>query len=185
MRDFRTEAIVLVICGAVLSACGGNVARYERAGDRSFLGNIMIGSNAREIRMAEGIFQLAVQDNRDQNEISPTKMMLFFAAELTREKAYETFVILPSDERPFQPLEVKRLRARVLSGEFNEFMKKPSIKVKTRTVCRHGACAATYSSKAIVVMLKGDEKKKAYSLDANKVYAKLKPQIPVRPGQGS
>ena len=186
MRIFKKEVILLIACGVLVSACAGNnAARYERSSDRSFLGNIMMGSNARERQMADGIYHLTVRDSRDQHEISPTNMMFFFAAELTREQGYESFVVLPSEEKPYQPRDVSKVRKRVLSGEFNEFMKKPSIKVRTRTVCQGGVCGATYSSQAIVVMLKGDETKKARSLDANKVYAKLKPKMPSRPRQGS
>ena len=176
MRNFTTGAIALIVCGALLAACGA--PRYKRGSEQSLVESLLFGVNAKERKMADGIYQLTVADSRDRHEIPPTKMMIFFAAELTREKGYETFVILPSDEKPYQPREVKKIRARVLSGEFNEYMRKAPIKVRTTTSCRNGVCSATYRSRAIVVMLKGDERKKARSFHADKTYKKLKPEIP-------
>lgn len=176
MRKLSLILSLIFVIGT-LSGCGQSGPSFRRY---SPLKSLVLGTNAREHRMADGIYQLVVANIVDKNEINPLHMMLYFAAELTLENNYQSFVLLPHDEKPYQEADIKKLRKRVYSGEFNEINKKPAIRVKTTTRC-NAICTKSYKSKAIIVMLKGDETKKARSLDAKKVYERFKAFVPVPP----
>ena len=159
-----------------LGACATPEPMFERNG---VLKGLLFGSNAREHRMAEGIYQLVVADSRDAGEINPMHMMMYFAAELSLEKGYAAFVMLPHDERPYLDAQIKKLRKRVYAGEFDETVKRPKIKVRTTHRCSSGGvCSTTYKSKAIIVMLTPDEARTVRSLDARQVYARFKEFVP-------
>lgn len=171
-----------LLIAALPAACAPREPMFER---RNGFMMLLRGSNGVNHRMADGIYQLVVRDIRDKHEINPMHMMMYFAAELTLEQNYEGFVLLPHDERPYEEAQIRELRDRVYSGEFNQSTKKTTIRVRTKRVCTNGICSTSYSSKAIVVMVNKKDSQKALVLDARKVYDKFKGFVPTRENEQS
>ncbi len=127
-----------------------------------------------------GIFRITVGAKGDAKDVPLSKLAVLYSAISTLDEKYNNFVVLPRDVVIGGPDSAKAARQRVLSGEFNAFMKKPTIhykkwsNCKTRTNKKDCTTNEKYAD-ITIVMIQINGPTRVRTVDANKAVKKFKP----------